>query len=387
MEEDRVYGNLRSSSTANLCSEGNIYDNFSRPRTHEKRKRPGEELGKVCSSDFKDQRGSITEAIPSRPPEPRQESSFTEAAPVRPPKIGLDFSSPAVETAFRPPEAAVKSVPILPRSTATGRKPLVVLSVVLVVSFLICLALVTVALLNNAKLSEELKTFHMGHSETGTHVSSNLSDVMGKHEQYRAKQDNDLQDLQKTVDSQGQNGGKERDKIRTETKKALEDLKQIVSHDRTESKKERDRIQADVKTGLAALRANIDAICEACPPGWERYSKFCYFFSKNAWNWEIARDACINQAAHLVVIGSLQEATFLNAKFKSQQYWIGLSDMKKEGEWVWVDGTTPLFFSWGPHQPDDSNNEDCVIVQPDGHWSDYQCSYNIHWICQKTWTC
>ena len=53
--------------------------------------------------------------------------------------------------------------------------------------------------------------------------------------------------------------------------------------------------------------------------------------------------------------------------------WIGLNDIDTEGMFVWADGSSSSYRNWGPGQPDNSNEEDCVHLRADTLWNDLPC--------------
>ena len=57
------------------------------------------------------------------------------------------------------------------------------------------------------------------------------------------------------------------------------------------------------------------------------------------------------------------------------ELWIGATDEKKEGEWLWVDGTPATFTAWLKGEPSNQvnsarNTERFVQMRPSGGWND-----------------
>ncbi len=62
---------------------------------------------------------------------------------------------------------------------------------------------------------------------------------------------------------------------------------------------------------------------------------------------EHAHDRAAAEGAHLVAINDEAEQKWLLGLFGNHLYWIGLSDAKKEGEWVWRNGEPLTYENWG----------------------------------------
>ncbi|XP_010896753.2 C-type lectin domain family 4 member E isoform X3 [Esox lucius] len=95
---------------------------------------------------------------------------------------------------------------------------------------------------------------------------------------------------------------------------------------------------------LTEFSNNLTAIkAIRCASGWEFYNGSCYHFSEDILNWEQSQYACIREGGHLVIIESQQEQNFIRLKVGNMNdqnnYWIGMTDMKEEGVWVWMDNT------------------------------------------------
>uniref|UniRef100_H3AWJ9 C-type lectin domain-containing protein n=1 Tax=Latimeria chalumnae TaxID=7897 RepID=H3AWJ9_LATCH len=128
---------------------------------------------------------------------------------------------------------------------------------------------------------------------------------------------------------------------------------------------------------------------ECCPKDWRLFKGSCYFFSSDSKDWQSSRDNCISMESDLVVITNKEEQDFVKNRTNGW-YWIGLTDQRKEDEWIWVDGTsynTSVHF-WAPGEPNNRNgNEGCVQINPskeknDMLWNDNNCSYEFKRICE-----
>lgn len=63
-------------------------------------------------------------------------------------------------------------------------------------------------------------------------------------------------------------------------------------------------------------------------------------------DWEDAQAKAADEEAHLVTITSETEQIWLEGVFGPGPYWIGLTDVLKEGEWVWETGEPVTYTNW-----------------------------------------
>ena len=102
--------------------------------------------------------------------------------------------------------------------------------------------------------------------------------------------------------------------------------------------------------------------------------------------WEAARLACLDLGADLVVVEDRAEDDAVAALAGGVDAWIGLSDSASEGDFEWVDGTTPGFTRWYPGEPNDyAGAEDCVGVNfgQTGAWNDWGCETALPFVCER----
>ncbi|XP_003515255.1 CD209 antigen-like protein C isoform X1, partial [Cricetulus griseus] len=125
-------------------------------------------------------------------------------------------------------------------------------------------------------------------------------------------------------------------------------------------------------------------LCRPCPWDWTLFQGNCYFFSTYQQAWKDSVTACKEIGAQLVVIKSDEEQSFLQQTSKKKNYtWMGLSDLKQEGRWLWVDGSLLKWRKyWSPREPNNKGDEDCAAFSDNG-WTDNLCSLEQFWICKK----
>ncbi|XP_029595846.1 CD209 antigen-like protein B isoform X2 [Salmo trutta] len=107
--------------------------------------------------------------------------------------------------------------------------------------------------------------------------------------------------------------------------------------------------------------------------------------------WQGSRQHCKNNNADLVDIGSQEEQEFIlnntQAYYDEDHgYWIGLTDIAEDGQWLWVDGRnqnlTDGFWKiqpvWG---------RDCALTNPNNaplaNWNAASCGQRNRWICES----
>ncbi|XP_031441964.1 CD209 antigen-like protein E [Clupea harengus] len=148
---------------------------------------------------------------------------------------------------------------------------------------------------------------------------------------------------------------------------------------------------------LLTLQMSFDATsgCRVCPDGWAHNSGKCYLFSSTGKTWSQSRDHCITLGGHLAIVNSHEEQNFLSQSAIEDFYWMGLSDLVTEGQWIWVDSTplseTGAVFwlkrSDGQDEPDnwkgaDPSGENCALVSKVVDWRDNSCKNLWKFVCE-----
>nr|XP_033780922.1 F-box/LRR-repeat protein 12 isoform X2 [Geotrypetes seraphini] len=146
------------------------------------------------------------------------------------------------------------------------------------------------------------------------------------------------------------------------------------------------KLQVSVLSSQFLKMKKLLEVENPCDFLWKSFEGYCYFFYKEELNWMDAKEMCELKNATLAVITSAREQNFLSSRIENEQYWIGLSDANKEGEWEWIDGTDykSSFKFWKKGEPNDSErNEDCAHLLRKGEWNDLLCTSLSYAICKK----
>ncbi|XP_039608050.1 C-type lectin domain family 4 member D-like [Polypterus senegalus] len=145
--------------------------------------------------------------------------------------------------------------------------------------------------------------------------------------------------------------------------------------------------------------------CSVCPYGWMLFNSSCYFFSTDYLKWNESQNHCTSVGGYLVIIEDEEEQNILTALVDikgamDKSYWIGLTDQKIEGQYVWVNNKTLKSNQgfWGKKEHDsgkDPDNwtdngklpagEDCVHIQKTQRysgWYDIHCERPLKRICE-----
>merc|ERR1719500_581628 len=107
----------------------------------------------------------------------------------------------------------------------------------------------------------------------------------------------------------------------------------------------------------------------------------------DALDWFTASEYCIVNGGHLVEIETQDQEdqlALLALTLSIKSMWIGLSDLDREGEWMWsYSGSTldtdQVGDCWSEGRPNDSssNHDDCVLFERESSrlkWFDSDCS-------------
>uniref|UniRef100_A0A3B4F006 C-type lectin domain-containing protein n=1 Tax=Pundamilia nyererei TaxID=303518 RepID=A0A3B4F006_9CICH len=130
-----------------------------------------------------------------------------------------------------------------------------------------------------------------------------------------------------------------------------------------------------------------------CPMFWYSFNGRCYKYVATHMTWADAELYCVSEKANLVSIYSEEEEEFVKSLIKNFDHaegrtWIGLSDLHKEGRWMWSDGCAVSFVYWHARQPDNEGGaEHCGHNNYDTKWNDVPCSRTYASVCATRVAC
>lgn len=86
--------------------------------------------------------------------------------------------------------------------------------------------------------------------------------------------------------------------------------------------------------------------------------------------WKRAQEKCRTLGGHLACVPDAPTQAFISEYAKGLELWIGATDEKVEGQWLWVDGTAMKYKAWGKNEPTLSRNDNFTLIGTDGRWYD-----------------
>jgi len=113
-----------------------------------------------------------------------------------------------------------------------------------------------------------------------------------------------------------------------------------------------------------------------------------YLFDGRKMTWIDAEKQCQAWGGHLATVTSQRQNDYLLNELKKRNLgdsWIGLNDIAKENNFVWVDGQGASgFINWAHGEPNGKRSENCVeFYRNGGTWNDWSCNNKASFICQR----
>lgn len=100
-----------------------------------------------------------------------------------------------------------------------------------------------------------------------------------------------------------------------------------------------------------------------------------WLFVNEPANYYTAKKYCEDRKGDLISLhnmGDQHAAQEMADRGGNGNLWTGVNDINAEGQWRNPDGSHP-YTNWGPGEPNNSNNEDCVHIRGDTLLNDHQC--------------
>ncbi|XP_017010821.2 accessory gland protein Acp29AB-like [Drosophila takahashii] len=101
-------------------------------------------------------------------------------------------------------------------------------------------------------------------------------------------------------------------------------------------------------------------------------------------SWQGAEETCLQMGGHLATIQDSLELNAIGEQLeRSTSYWLGISDIAKEGEFVSVaSGKPATFFRWKRGQPNNLNGNDHCVDMYNSEMYDSECTETEYFICE-----
>lgn len=103
-----------------------------------------------------------------------------------------------------------------------------------------------------------------------------------------------------------------------------------------------------------------------------------YFYNPANLTGSQAQAFAQNYGANLISVQSQAENACIAGALVSNGFggviWIGFNDEAVEGTFVWYDQSPVTYTNWAGGEPNNSGNEDCTQIYPNGQWNDLPCN-------------
>lgn len=124
------------------------------------------------------------------------------------------------------------------------------------------------------------------------------------------------------------------------------------------------------EASLALQQATIASNNPMIPAESKSYNGKKYFVYEDPCDWTTARNRCRKLGGQLVVIPDEPTQAFIKELAGGRLLWLGATDEKKEGVWMWVDGTKMQYKSFDSGQPNDDRKSEKFLMIKGGLWHD-----------------
>ena len=111
----------------------------------------------------------------------------------------------------------------------------------------------------------------------------------------------------------------------------------------------------------------------------------CYLIGEGELNFTEATAACHSMGAFLPEPRTEALQNVMKSDFFPRYFWLGLTDVDNEGQFVWETDKTPVSWTnWKTNEPSGRTDYDCVRnVYQSTYWQDFKCVWTYPYVCQK----
>ena len=107
--------------------------------------------------------------------------------------------------------------------------------------------------------------------------------------------------------------------------------------------------------------------------------------------WSEANAECKKWGGNLLTIKSRVENDYFKKEMIRRnmgwEVWIGLTDEKEEGDFIWTSNEEGFYCNWLEGEPNGGRAENCVHLIPsmDGRWNDISCTPDVkaNFVCER----
>ncbi|KAM8728032.1 macrophage mannose receptor 1-like isoform 2-T2 [Acanthopagrus schlegelii] len=125
---------------------------------------------------------------------------------------------------------------------------------------------------------------------------------------------------------------------------------------------------------------------DGCKTGWRRHGSYCYFIGTEALTYSAARADCTRSGSYLADVSNGVDNAFLVSLVgmkPEKHFWIGLSNYRSGGRFVWTNKDTVRYTHWNTEMP--GSRQGCVAMitgRIAGHWDVLPCTNQEKYICK-----
>uniref|UniRef100_A0A8C0H605 C-type lectin domain-containing protein n=1 Tax=Chelonoidis abingdonii TaxID=106734 RepID=A0A8C0H605_CHEAB len=141
------------------------------------------------------------------------------------------------------------------------------------------------------------------------------------------------------------------------------------------------------KSSLQDTPGTVKHIDPGCQKGWERHGFYCYLIGHTFVTFSEAQKTCERSKGYLTTVGDRYEQAYLTSLIglrPEKYFWIGLSDVEKQGTFKWTDGEEVLFTHWNSAMP--GRKPGCVAMRTGsaaGLWHVQDCEEKAKFLCKQ----